>query len=735
MQSPDHSDLWPSSSSGGQPAAEELSARIGQLVSEGRMLLAMSADSWAEPFAGEIEACLHRLEAPDARLAFGGHFGCGKSTVLNLLIGRKLLPVNDLAETGALCVLRTGESDAAMVVANGARTPIPCHESTLRERISLGSRPNGDREQVHGVQRVELTLAAAPIPERVEWLDLPGVNESQAMESRAREAVEEADVLVWVLSSKQFLSLAEQHILAEYISTRGASGVLLVLNVFLETDTIEEWERFEAESLPMILNKLQERAGTLKFTHDPSTRMLIVSGRAAATAGEFGGDTFRQSIRAIDSTLHPRVCSARLHPFAGLLEVAASEARERFHRLRMENQWWEGQRKTALEATERKRALFEKTVPLPVDAFLEHADRRIRASAESVAGAITAASLDRGDEYGRELTDRFTLAVREGLGALTDNVRRAAVQYRQDFSDALWGELNELIALEAITITVARHGAEARARLFGTNEAAGAAVDRALGLGAAALKSVEKDVAEARQNARAAAQAIKERGAAVGQAFGKGADTLKDLGKSVSEAKENARAAARTAAQRLQDRQTMVGRVFGFGADKLKSLGNDLSKIRENARTTAQGMQDRHTMAGRLLGLGADAWKALEKDLAKAQESARTAAQSVRSGEAAVGRLLTQAAEVLKAFEKDVIETQETVREAGRGAAGTLKARRGAIIDLLLRHATPLRTPEEAPAPGLADEANLAGWLSKADAVCHEAKSLLAALENECDRD
>jgi len=465
--------------------------------------------------------------------------------------------------------------------------------------------------------------------------------------------------------------------------------------------------------------------------------MLVVSGRAAAAAGGFGGDAVRRSICAINSPLHPRVCSTRLYHLARVLEAAAAEMQDRLTRLRLENQSWELRRKAALEASERKRALFDQAIRAAVDLFLERAERKIQAYGEDVASGITPASLDRGDEYGRALTGKLHLAVEEGLADLTDRVRKAAGESRQILSDALWGELKALTAPEPVFITVPRHGAEARARLFGENAAAGAAVDRLLGLSAAALKSVEKEVAEAKETARAAArtaaQASKDRGTTVGRVIGSGADALKTLGKNVSGVQENARAAARMAAEALQDRGTMVGRVIGSSADALKTFGNDLSKVRENARGAAQRMQEgkaaagrlwRSTVAGRWWGSGTDALKALEKELSKVQDKARTLAQSV----------VELAADVMTGFEQDVIETQGMVREAARAAAAGLQNRRDSTVQMLLRHAAPIRSLEEAPAAGLAEEAKVAGWLLEAAAIRHETEDLLSAAQHECDR-
>ena len=50
------------------------------------------------------------LGRPHVTLVFGGHFSSGKSTMINTLTGRVLLPASDFPETGVACVIRRGET-------------------------------------------------------------------------------------------------------------------------------------------------------------------------------------------------------------------------------------------------------------------------------------------------------------------------------------------------------------------------------------------------------------------------------------------------------------------------------------------------------------------------------------------------------------------------------------------------------------------------------------------------
>ena len=70
----------------------------------------------------------------------------GKSTMMNAVVGRDILPVDDVPETGAICCLLAGGQDAAAVVEGGTRRSIPCTTEAIRSEITLLS-VQGDRRR------------------------------------------------------------------------------------------------------------------------------------------------------------------------------------------------------------------------------------------------------------------------------------------------------------------------------------------------------------------------------------------------------------------------------------------------------------------------------------------------------------------------------------------------------------------------------------------------------------
>ncbi|NJL32783.1 MAG: hypothetical protein HC893_01650 [Chloroflexaceae bacterium] len=178
---------------------------------------------------------LVHLINPRVTIVFAGHFKAGKSSVLNTLLERPILPTDDLPATGVRCVLRSGSSDA--VVARGTNTQriVPCKTEAIAKVVSRLSEDGADNEAIQVIDFVDITLANAPIPPNVYWVDTPGMNDTEDMTVRATEAARTADVLFWVLYSKQFLSMSEQTFLSTYIAERGNTSVFFHCQRFLKS--------------------------------------------------------------------------------------------------------------------------------------------------------------------------------------------------------------------------------------------------------------------------------------------------------------------------------------------------------------------------------------------------------------------------------------------------------------------------------------------------------------------
>jgi hypothetical protein len=68
---------------------------------------------------------------------------------------------------------------------------------------------------------------------------------------------------------------------------RGSAFVVFVLNLFLDEDSVQEWEAFGRRLLPIHLQRIGDQAEAIGFQGETPT-VFAISARAAAAAGREG---------------------------------------------------------------------------------------------------------------------------------------------------------------------------------------------------------------------------------------------------------------------------------------------------------------------------------------------------------------------------------------------------------------------------------------------------------------
>jgi hypothetical protein len=278
----------------------------GQLDPAGpvlRWLLWTVAEHGAGDLAGEVDAGLRALVDalgdPEIRVVFGGHFSCGKSTLINALMGREVLPTGDLPETGAPCVLRAGEVDRLRVHgAGGSPEELPFSTASIARHVRLVDEHGAYRRAVHDRSRLLIELAGDVPAPGVSWTDSPGINDTDAMTDRARTAAGDADLLVWVVNSRQPFAEIEQAFVAEHVAAHGPASVAFVVNAFLTADDASAWSWFVTERLDLMRGRIADA----EITGPLSPMVIAASARAfGADAGRFGGPEVRELLRSAAS--------------------------------------------------------------------------------------------------------------------------------------------------------------------------------------------------------------------------------------------------------------------------------------------------------------------------------------------------------------------------------------------------------------------------------------------------
>lgn len=188
--------------------------------------------------ARQIESdATRRLETGRLRVLVVGEIKHGKSSLINAIVGHKLLPVGVTPTTGAIVTVRPGEIAGHFLVdAQGKRDAIDEDAFTAFAR---GQRSDAGKTPL-------ATCEHGPVPAAIELLDSPGLNDIDRFRSAvSRGELPRADVIILVLDATQVLTRTELLTIREAISAVGGledSGATLEL-VINRIDLVAERDR------------------------------------------------------------------------------------------------------------------------------------------------------------------------------------------------------------------------------------------------------------------------------------------------------------------------------------------------------------------------------------------------------------------------------------------------------------------------------------------------------------
>jgi hypothetical protein len=456
------------------------------------------------------------LDDPIVRVVFGGHFSSGKSSVINMLIRRPLLPTGDLPETGVPCELASGRQDEAAVVAGMSRRSIPLDTATIADRVSLIGRDGDVRPEVAQADRIVISIHRAGIPAGARWIDSPGINDvsalgSETISQRARDIAAEADVLVWVLNSNQAMSTVEHTFLRAYAEEHHPQRVVYLINAFLTADTRQGWRYFQTKIAP----SARGRIAALNLAEDWRPRIVCASARAAAASPrQYGRPETLSMINEFGRLRHPRVriarlqrALARIRPLVSMVEQCLARVDQR---LQSDLEAVRAQHHLLAE----QRRWFEQTLASAVAvAFTDHL-AAAEACGGQVAAGISEGSLYRDDTYSRWLHTEMTAVASNLAQALRTAADRCAAEHNQmPLDDQAMAALHQLLAVPWVPIPVPCHPVAAGARAVDAVHTFFHRVGNAIGTsvgsatGPNAREALARDAAGARSNAIEAGRA------------------------------------------------------------------------------------------------------------------------------------------------------------------------------------------------------------------------------------
>jgi hypothetical protein len=220
---------------GGQPVLRDWLAPLFELWCQQPPTSALAPE-----ILGPLASLVPHLADTPPRVVCFGSFKAGKSTLLNALVGKNILPARANRATGVVTRLTWGVLGARVVL----RTPIGIETRTINpEAVAsfvLLDLQGGQSIPPEMVEAVYVSMPA-PVLHGIELVDTPGLQDTDDLNNQTRAEIETADLAIMVLSAPAITSGAEQTVATE-INHMLDGNLIFVVN---RLDQIDHEDRDE----------------------------------------------------------------------------------------------------------------------------------------------------------------------------------------------------------------------------------------------------------------------------------------------------------------------------------------------------------------------------------------------------------------------------------------------------------------------------------------------------------
>jgi len=265
-----------------EPAAKPLvgdaAPDIGELKAYSRSKQAIAAevrtlhrsftDRAMKEHADACQELLTKLAEDRFTLAVVGQFKRGKSSLMNAIIGRDLLPTGVLPLTSAITVLKYGPEETLTIHRERQLFPEHAQVSQLEYYVTEKGNP-GNRE---GIKRAEVELPLPFLRQGLEFVDTPGIGSSiEANTETTYRFLPECDAVLFVTSAEMPITSVELDFLARLKQ--------FVRKIFFVVNKVDLLEGREADDALRFASKtLEDHSGL------PQLRVFAVSSRVGMAA-------------------------------------------------------------------------------------------------------------------------------------------------------------------------------------------------------------------------------------------------------------------------------------------------------------------------------------------------------------------------------------------------------------------------------------------------------------------
>lgn len=179
-----------------------------------------------EEILNNIDSLADYVSNPNCIVSVFGSFNRGKSTLLNALLGQKLLPTDLIPTTGATIKIKHGAELKTRIILNTGEEII--EKGT--EALNSFTRLNSERQMRSDISSVEVFVPNFLLENGIELVDLPGTNDREEQDRLVRNQLFSADLVINVLDASQLFTLTEAENLQDWLIEREIKSVIFVVN-------------------------------------------------------------------------------------------------------------------------------------------------------------------------------------------------------------------------------------------------------------------------------------------------------------------------------------------------------------------------------------------------------------------------------------------------------------------------------------------------------------------------
>ena len=161
----------------------------------------------------------------ERRIVVFGDFNRGKSTLINAVLGRRVMTSKMIPTTGVATYIKWGEVEDVLLEWRDGK-----HERRGLEELQSISVLDANGNASDELDRITVFIRSPVLKPGLVIIDTPGVNEAASQSRRAERALRHADFVLWLLDARECLKQHERETATNWVIAHPNVPVIPIVN-------------------------------------------------------------------------------------------------------------------------------------------------------------------------------------------------------------------------------------------------------------------------------------------------------------------------------------------------------------------------------------------------------------------------------------------------------------------------------------------------------------------------